>query len=101
MLDLGQPMLDPVLAAAHVKHMRHVFRCWTVHVAWREGELDAIVGEDRVDFVRDSRDQSFQKGGCRRAAGLLDQLHECEFAGAVDGDVEVEFALGGLEAMSI
>jgi hypothetical protein len=46
--------------------MRHVSRHWTVRVAWGEGELDAIAGEHRMDFVRDSRDESFQKGGRRR-----------------------------------
>jgi hypothetical protein len=53
-------------------------RRWTVRVARRECELDAIAGAHRVDFISDSRDQSFQKGGCRCAAGLLEQLHEGE-----------------------
>jgi hypothetical protein len=78
MLDLGQPMLDSLLAAAHVEHMRHVSRRWTVRVAWGEGELDAIAGEHRMDFVRDSRD------------------------GAINGDIKVELALGiWTSAMSI
>lgn len=32
----------------------------------------------------------------RRPSGLPDQLHEGEFAGAIDGNVEIELALGGL-----
>ncbi len=44
MLDLGQPVLDAILLATHVEHMRHVSGCGAICVAWREGELDAIVG---------------------------------------------------------
>jgi hypothetical protein len=50
-----------------------------------------------VDFVRDSRDESFQKAGRRRAAGFLHQLHEVKFAGAINGDIKVELALGSLD----
>ena len=42
-------------------------------LAWGEGELDAIAGEHRMDFVRDSRD------------------------GAINGDIKVELALGSLD----
>ncbi len=96
MLDFGQPMFDPIFPAAHVEHVRHVFCCWAICVARRESELDAIVGENRMDFVRDCCDQPFQKGGGRPSAGLLDQLHDSEFAGAIDSDIEIEFSLGGL-----
>ena len=60
-LDLGQPMFDPVLPAAHVEYVRHVSRRRAIRVAWREGELNAIVGENRVDLVRDSRDWASRK----------------------------------------
>ena len=40
MFDLGQPMFDPVLLAAHIEHIRHAFCRRAVHIARREGELD-------------------------------------------------------------
>lgn len=50
MLDLGQPMFDPV--------------SWhrISNIPRREDELDRIVGEHSVDLVGDGRDQSFEKG---------------------------------------
>jgi hypothetical protein len=40
-LDLGEPVFDPVFVAAHVEHMGHPCGCRAVGVARREGELDA------------------------------------------------------------
>ncbi len=54
MLDLGQPIFDPVFLTSHIKHMRHVSCRRAVRVARREGELDPIVGEHRVDLVGES-----------------------------------------------
>src|SRR5215831_7384408 len=90
MLDLGQPMFDAILLAAQIEHMCRVSCRRAVRVSWRESELDPIIGEDRVDLVWDSRDQSFEeRRGC--------QLHERELAGAIDSDIEVELAFGGLD----
>jgi len=61
MLDLGQPMFDAVLSAAHIEHMRHESRRRSIGVARREGELNAVIGEHRVDFVGNSRDQGIRK----------------------------------------
>ena len=61
MLDLGQPMFDAIFSAAHIEHMRRVSCRRAVRVTRRESELDPIVGENRVDFVGDSRDQSFEE----------------------------------------
>ena len=68
-----------------------------VRVARREGELDPIVGENRMDLLGDSRDQSFEEGRGGGPSRLPDQLHEGELAGAIDGDVEVELAFSSLE----
>ena len=64
MLDLGQAMFDAVLAA-DIEHVRHVSSCRTISVARREGKLDAIVGEHRVDFGRE-RPRSKLRGRLRR-----------------------------------
>ena len=101
MLDLSQPMFDAILLAAHIEHMCHVFCRRTVRVTRRESELDPIVGENRVDLVGDSRDQSFEEGRGGGPSRLPDQLHEGELAGAIDGDVEVELAFSGLELCNV
>jgi len=101
MLDLGQAMFDSILPAAHIKHMRHVSCCRTVRVARRESELDPVVGENRVDLVGDSSDQSFEEGRGGGPSGLLDQLHEGKLAGAIDGNVEVELAFSGLDLSEV
>lgn len=72
-----------------------------VRVARREGELDPIVGENGVDLVGDSRDQSFEEGRGGGPFRLLDQLHEGKLTGAIDGDVEVELAFSGLEVSNV
>jgi hypothetical protein len=64
---------------------------------WREGELDAIVGANRVDLVRDCCNQSFQKSRGGGPACLLDQLHEGELRRSINGDTGEELAPGGLD----
>jgi hypothetical protein len=96
MLDLGQAMFDAVLLAVHIEHVRHVSCYRTIGVARRESKLDAVVGEHRVHFLGNGRDQSFEEGCDVGPSRLPDQLHESELAGAIDGDVEVELAFGGL-----
>ena len=59
------------------------------------GELDAVIGEHGVDPVRDRLDQGFEKSRSGFDIGSLDELGEGELGGAVDGDEEVELALGG------
>src|SRR5262249_27026634 len=82
---------------AHIEHMCRVPCRRTVRVARRESELDPIVGENRVDLVGDSRDQSFEEGRGGGPSCLPDQLHEGEIAGGIDGDVEIELAFSGLQ----
>ena len=101
MLDLGQPMFDPVFLASHIEHMRHVSCRRAVRIARWEGELDPIVGKNRVDLIGDSRDQSLEEGRGRGPSRLPDQLHEGELAGAIDGDIEVELAFSGLELSDV
>ena len=50
-LDFGEPVLDAILPAAHIEHVRHVTRGWPIRLTGRKGELDAIVRENRMDFV--------------------------------------------------
>jgi len=67
----------------------------------RSAELDPIVGENRVDLVGDSRDQSFEESRGGGSSRLPDQLHEGKLARAIDGDVEVELAFIGLKLSNV
>jgi hypothetical protein len=75
MLDLGQPMFDAILLAAHIEHTCRVPCRRAIRIARRESELDPIIGENRVDLVGDGRDRSFEEGRGRGPSRLLDQLH--------------------------
>lgn len=90
-------MLDAVFPTAHREHMRDVAGCRAVGVARRKAELDAVVGQDRMDLVGNGCDQGDEEARGRHPIGALDQLHEGEFSRPVDGDEQMEFALGGLD----
>jgi hypothetical protein len=70
-------------------------------VPGRERELDAVVGQHRVDLVGNGLDQGFQEGRCRRPSRLLDQLNECELAGPIDCHIEVQLPFGGLNLRDV
>lgn len=102
MFYLGEAMLDIVLFAAHIKHVRDVLGRGPVGVTRRgpkagvaQRELDTVVGQDGVDLVRHGGDQRLQEGRCRHPVGALHELDERELAGAVDRQVEVELAFSG------
>jgi hypothetical protein len=59
MVHLGEPVLDVVPLTHTIKDVRAV-----PDVLLGSGELDTIVGQDRVDAVRDSLDQIKQELGC-------------------------------------
>ena len=61
MVDLGEAVVDAVLSASHVEHVGHVSGSWTICVARRQTELDAIIGQDGVDLVWNSGDQATRK----------------------------------------
>ena len=48
------------------------------------GELDVVIGQDRVDPVWNDFEEVFQKLPSGPPVGLLDQLSDGELAGAVD-----------------
>jgi len=61
-LDLCQSVFNSILVASHVKHMGHVPRSWAIGITRRKGELDAVVRENSVDFVRDGCDKIDEEG---------------------------------------
>ena len=76
-------MLDVVLAATHVERVGHVCCRCTIGVATRKGELDARVGQPRMDLSGNGGDQGLKKGRGGGPTCFLDELDvgELGFAG--------------------
>lgn len=74
-----EPVLDIVCLADYVE--AHLARPGDVPISWLIGELDAIVGQDRVDAVRHGLQQVFQKLPRCPSVGLVDQLGDRELCG--------------------
>lgn len=64
-------------------------------------ELDAIVSQDRVDPVRNGFQQVFHEFPCCSSVSFVDQLSDCELAGAVDVHEQIELAFGSLHLGNI
>ena len=56
-------------------------------------EMRAVVGENRVNLVRNGRDQGAQEVACDTAGDLLMQLDEGDLGRAVDRNKQRELAL--------
>ena len=96
MIDLGEAMLDAVLATAHAKHVGDELRGRAFGMARGKAERDAVVSQHCMDLVGHSCDQRGEEGGRRNPVGLIDPLDEGELAGPVDANEREQFALGGL-----
>jgi len=101
MRDLSQSVFDAIFPAVQVENVGHGSSRWSIRVAWRENELNAVVSQYRVNLVRDSLDQGFEKSRGRDVIVLSHQLHEDEFARPVNDDIEVEFAFSGLDPSDV
>lgn len=84
----------PPESAPDIDHASHIPCHVPVGVTRRKSELDAVVGQHRVDLVGNSRDQGDQEGRSRCSSNSPGKLDEGEFAGAINGDIEVELAFG-------
>ena len=95
MIGFGKPMLDAVVPAGAIEGMAAQQRGRSLTVLRQIGELDAIVGEHRVDRIGNTVDQGLEE----RAGGLgvrpIDELRKDELRGAVDRHEEVELAFLG------
>jgi len=58
MVNFGEAVFNLAFSAPHLKHMCHVPSGWPIAVARSMAEPDAIVGEDRMDFVAHCLHQS-------------------------------------------
>ena len=72
-------MLDAVFAATHVEHMRHASCSRTVAVLGQIDELNAVVGQEGMDFIGDCLDQLFEEGGRGQPIGVAFELGEGSF----------------------
>ena len=88
MLDLGEPVLNAMFMANPVKDVLE-----GEAVSLLIGELDAIVGEDDVNFVGNSGDQIAQELRGQHLAGLAVQFEISKLAGSINGNKEIEFSL--------
>ena len=94
--DFGQAVFDAVFLATQVEHVRHPCCCRAIPVAWRQGELDTVVGENRVDFVWNGFDKGNQKRRGGNTIGLFDKMDKGKFACAINGNVKIELSLSRL-----
>ena len=70
-VGLGQSVFDVVLAAYLIEAVNPVMGCPAISISWQVGDLDAVVGEDRVQPIREGLDQRFEKRYGRWSIGLL------------------------------
>lgn len=91
MLHFSEAVFDVVFAAGPIEDVLE-----GILVAGTVGELDAIVREYDVDRIRHGRDEVPQELGCCHLASLQVQLDIGELRRSIDGDEEVELALGRL-----
>src|SRR5258708_3129027 len=61
------------------------------------GEVDPVVGEYGMDFVRNGLDQGFEEVCRDPGCGSLVQFDESELRSPVDGDQQIELALLGAD----
>ena len=104
MLRLRQPVVNIIGGAGIFEGMRSEGLPLGDHlpdfhrrpgVAMGIGEVGSVVGKDRVDLVRDGLNQPTQEV-CGVAPGdRLAEFDKGELRGPVDGDKEIELALGG------
>jgi hypothetical protein len=67
-----------------------------VTVARLLGELDPVVGQDRVDLVRHGLQQVFEEFPSCSPVSLINQLGDGKFACSINGDEQVKLAFAGL-----
>ena len=62
MIDFGESVLDAIFAASHREHVGNETSSRAFGVAGWETELDAIVGQDRMDLVGYRCDEGDEEG---------------------------------------
>ena len=78
-----------------MKHMGHVPGRWAIGVTRRKRELNAVIGEHGVNFVRSGFNKRRRNKDADVLPVFLHKLYEGKFAGPVDHNIQVEPAFGG------
>ena len=94
MIGFRQTMFDLVRFADHVE--AHGARPGRIAVTELISELDAVIGQNGVDPVRDHTQEIFEKFPGRLPINFPDQVCDSEFACPVDSNEEVQLALSSL-----
>lgn len=58
--------------------------CLEYAVLWLPGELDAVVGQNRVDAIRNDLEQMFEKLPGGLAICFIHELHDRKWTGPID-----------------
>src|SRR5271155_2728956 len=95
MVGFGQAMFDATAKADPVEGMAAPAGGGAGAVFGQVGELNSVIGQHGMDAIGHGSNQRFKEGGGSSHVGALDQLHEGELRGAVDGHEEIEFAFSG------
>ena len=95
MIWLRHPMLDPVRSTEQIEHMGSPPGRRPLTVLRQVAELNAVIGENRVDRVRDNRDQVLQECGRGVPVRLLMELRERKLRSSMDRNEQIEFAFSG------
>lgn len=95
-VEIGTCCLERMTSERHVlgSHGLDVLGCPTV--TCRIGEIGAIVGENRMDFIGNGCGQRPEEIARDPAGGLFDQLGKGEFGCPVNGHEEIEPAFSRL-----
>ena len=91
---LGQTVLDPVCLTDHVK--THLPRPRGIPISGLLGELDAVIGQDRMDPVGHDFHKVLQELPGSPSIRFFNQLNDGKFAGPVNGYEHKELAFRSL-----
>ena len=86
MVRLVEPMFDAALTADLIEAVDPIACCPAITIVGKVSELDAVIGEDHMEPVRNGFDQGFQEGHGRGAVCLLVQLGKGELGRAMPQD---------------
>src|SRR5665213_613054 len=95
MVRFCEPMFDAVLTTDLIEPMDPIACRPAIAIARQVSKLNAVIGEDGMQPVRDGFDQVFQERDGGGSVSLTMQLHKGELRRAIDRHEEIELALFG------
>lgn len=96
LLDLGEAVLDALLAGAHFEHIGRVAGGRAIEIASRKSKLNADVGENGMDLVGEGCDQDEVEGRYGGPSSNFEPLNGRELAGTINGYIDISSAFSGL-----